>query len=159
MPAFLHHDVNAIETNPDPDHLDAAARDRIIAWELDSVSGQLSNLWMGKKFKPEMGLSYIVLEDNSFSGVDFSRCDFTGSILYDAKFDKSIFKGANLTNASLRNLIVDGANFGEVSNFTGSSWQGTRWWTAEKISPELCTYLRNIVPYPPGLNKLPDGCI
>jgi uncharacterized protein YjbI with pentapeptide repeats len=58
----------------------------VIAWEIDSVSQRLSQLWKGKNLTPGYMLENITLEDASFKGVNFSGKDLSGSILYDASF-------------------------------------------------------------------------
>lgn len=147
MPAFLHYRIESIDPVPSDREWEQSARDKVAAWEIDSVSQRLSQLWKEKQMPPDSFLENLTLEDASFNNVDFSKRDLTGSILYDACFQNANFDGADLTNTVLRHIELSGADLSNVRRFSGSTWQGTDWWQARSISGELRSYLSKR--YPP----------
>jgi len=141
IPPFLQYDVVAIDPNPDYKSEGKPMEDKVIAWELETVSHGLSNLWEDLHLPVGKALRSVTFENASFQGLDFSKADLARSILYRANFRNAIFQGADLSNASLRDVCLDGADLSAITNFAGSTWKNSNWKAASKISPELHQYL------------------
>ncbi len=141
IPPFLQFDVAAIDPNPEYKNEGKSMEDKVIAWELETVSHGLSNLWEDDHLPMDKALRSVTLEHASFQGLDFANADLARSILYQANFKNAIFHGADLSNASLRNVCLDGADLSGIKDFAGSTWKDSNWKAASKISPELQKYL------------------
>ena len=148
LPGFLIHDVESIDPNPDYGSGGQQMRDKVHAWELDSVSQGLKRLWVERKFNPDKYLVGIVLENASFNGLDFSGANLQRSVLLDAHFEGGNFSGADLTNVTLRNVSLDGADLSAIAKFNGSTWDDIGWWRAKCVSPELYENLIHRYPIP-----------
>lgn len=63
----------------------------------------------------------------------FWTCDWKGADL----------SGADLMSSHLFQVDLDGANLSEITRFGGANFQGSTWWKAAMISPQLLNYLLN----------------
>ena len=146
LPAFLDYKVDSIDSNPDYSKSGVDVHDKVLAWELDSVSQRLSQLWQRQYLPPYEYLENIALEDANFTGVKFSGVDLSGSVLLDACFQNAKLDGTDLTNTVLRHVELSGADLSNIKNFAGSTWKDTDWWSAKSIPSELQTYLAEHYP-------------
>jgi hypothetical protein len=147
-PPFLEHDVTSIDPNPDFTRGGETMRDKVLAWELDSVSQGLSRLWLTRKFSPDKYLVSIVIENASFAGIDFSNRNLERSVFLDADLTNVKLTNANLEQASFRNVTLKGSDLSGIVNFEGSTWQNVEWWRAKCLSSELYDYLSRYNPIP-----------
>ncbi|MGA1987272.1 MAG: pentapeptide repeat-containing protein [Candidatus Sulfotelmatobacter sp.] len=141
---FLTKDVDEIDPNPKDFEHNADQQLKVAAWEIDSVSQFLRQLWRD----PNKGLSpqhYVltgtVLENGDFDNLDFSGSHLDFGILYNATFRNVHFKDATLKDLFVRHVNLEGADFSGVSEVTGSRWEDTNWWRAKCVPPAMLEYL------------------
>jgi hypothetical protein len=68
---------------------------------------------------------------------DFRNCDWKSADL----------SNANLDAAQLVRVNLDGADLSGVTHFDNAYFEGTPWWEANRISPELLKFLKTSFPY------------
>jgi len=85
----------------------------------------------------------FVLNGLQFAGEDLSNLDF-----HDAKLRDTVFSNCDVT----------GCDFGGLTEneFSNSRWNGTAWWKAKRISPELLKYLVDRWKFDPTQTYLND---
>jgi hypothetical protein len=161
--ALLQTEVDDISTDPKVLARDSEQQTRVVAWELDSVSAGLQDIWtrsINRVPASNQLLSGAVLENYPFDGIDFTKTYFNLGIFCHASFKKAIFKQAKLrqvylcndadvTGANFDGASLTGANLSEVlpGNFENSTWQDANWWEAQCISKELLKYLKDKFPH------------
>jgi hypothetical protein len=137
---------------------------RIGAYEADTVSHALWAIWKrnwpNPKASPEgQDIRNVVLENYDFSDARFHNAKFGASLIANAGFKRSSFRGASFDNTQLVTsergkpieevgVLLDEADLCEVTQFDGSDWSGANWWDAKCISPELHSYL--LKKFPPS---------
>jgi hypothetical protein len=164
-----HKQWNRFERRPvDPAELPYVQKEALpgdyytAAWELDTVSHGLWEIWVDnnkkiadkdKKVVPRgQYLESIILENNAFS-TDFTGANLTNGVLANVSFQGAILTAARLVKV----IILSDVDLSGVTQFDQSDWTNTHWWKAQKISTELCKYLE--VNYaPPKNTTLPSGC-
>ena len=107
-------------------------------------------------------LSGVILEGQEFDGLDFADANLSYGILYDASFKNAKFNQAELINVYVRNVTLDGADFGGVTRFSGSRWENSNWWKAKCIPQSLLDYLLKTGSQPLTSNErsaLVSGCL
>jgi hypothetical protein len=122
--AFLNHDVKAIDPNPSYKSGIDPMRDKVAAWQLDTVSSDMRKIWKDPTYAlspAKQYLAYVVLENGDFSGLDFKNAQLPQSILYDACFKNANFNQANLTEASFWPLTSQGRTFLTSMNLRAAS--------------------------------------
>ena len=150
---FLQHDIDSIDPNPTYTSCSGPMCETVIAWELDTVSQNILRAWRHTKaiVSPvDQDLENVVLENGDFRDLDFTKSDFKHAILYDASFKNAIFKQANLKGVSILNVCLSGADLSQITpgHFEESVWEGSNWWDAKPISPDLRKYLDVHYPQP-----------
>jgi hypothetical protein len=150
VPPFLKYDIVSIETDPTLISKKDQQRSKVAAWELDTVSHFLKVLWTDpKKNATPVGqnLTAVVLEDETFDNLDFSKANLRAAVLYAASFRKCKFRGANFRDALIQKVMLDGADLSEVTEVDGSVWQAdANWWNAACVSPTLLEHLKRTDP-------------
>lgn len=155
LPKFLWYNIDSIDPNPEIKSGEREASDKVLAWEIDSASQRLSELWtedrhLGTEYRPlapNSLLTNVVLENAAFKGVHFKeKSDLSGSVLYDACLERATLIGVDLTNAVLRHVELRGADLSRIKHFDGSTWKDTDWWNARSMSAELKAHLTEHYP-------------
>lgn len=169
------------EINPAPAPADRT-RDQMIkvaAWELDSVSQNLHDLWKRAKdpLSPaQQVLTAVVLENASADDHNFDKLDFSGAyldfgILSNARFKGARFKRAtlkhvhvhhvDLTDADFSDSLLNGADLSGVTQYKGSTWGDSNWWDAKCIPQPMLAYLQQVAPHaltPAAESRLVSTC-
>src|ERR1700730_525036 len=157
LPSFLEYDILSIDMDPTVMARMDPQGTKVAAWELDTVSHHLRTLWNNPQHKAEpseQNLAAVVLENDDFSGLNFSQADLSAAVLYRASFKNSTFRAANFKNVLVQDVLLDDADLSRVVSVDGSVWQGTtNWWDAKCVSPELLEYL--VRTDPPPNSKIP----
>jgi uncharacterized protein YjbI with pentapeptide repeats len=150
---YLTDDVGDIDPNPrDLEHNDLQ-KTKVAAWELDTVSNKLRQLWIGYNGQVPLSphgwdLAGVVVEDGIYDNLDFARANFNYGILYNASFKDVSFKEASFRNTYVRDVKLNGADFAGVTQFSGSRWEDTGWQDAKCIPPQMLEYLMTVDPQP-----------
>lgn len=163
---FLMEAVGAMKANARDSERDKDMQARVAAWELDTTSRTLRNVWTDKDPEKRLSpkgwlLSGAVLENASFDGLDFSEADFSFGILFNSGFKGARFIGATLKDTYVRKVALDGADFSSVKAFTGSRWEDSNWWDAKCIPEPMLDYLLKADPHPLAAetkSKLVSNC-
>lgn len=157
---FLIKEVSAIETSPNNLDRDKDQQAAIAAWELDTTSHTLSDVW--KKLSPkDSNLLGAVLANTSFDGLDFTNVNFTFGILFNSSFKGTHFNAAKLRDVYVREVSLDDSDFSGVIVYDGSRWENSNWWDAKCIPPQMLSYLLKADPHPlteTAKTKLASGC-
>jgi hypothetical protein len=98
------------------------------------------------------------LSDSALWDQDLSKMDFSGSLLSSISISNCDLEGANFSAATIgkESFVysnVKGADFSAVKVESGlgldrPNWEGTAWWLAKRISPELLNYLQSNFKFP-----------
>lgn len=116
---FLIKEVSAIDANPNNLDRDKDERTAIAAWELDTTSHTLSDVW--KKLSPkDSNLLGPVLTNTNFDGLDFTDVNFNFGILFNSSFKGAHLNAAKLRNVYVREVALDDADFSGVTVYDGS---------------------------------------
>ncbi len=144
---------------------------RLREWEIDTVTHGLVDFlskqqedksWWVRNQGADLRRIILRMDDDApvdLSGLDLEHASLKGSYLRTVSFSKARLQETNLDDADLETAdltaarldgaSVSGANLGNVTKFGGSVWNGVAWWTAARLSPELCSYLGHLPPSTP----------
>jgi uncharacterized protein YjbI with pentapeptide repeats len=91
---------------------------------------------------------------------DVSNMDFNGAKLEMLWFSRSNLSGANFSGAKLYRASIIDSNVKDA-DFSGvqanySYWNGTAWWRAQKISPDLLKFLQDKYKFSPDTEYRDD---
>jgi Pentapeptide repeats (8 copies) len=118
-----------------------------------------------KELQEDLNLTHLLIkysDDEEDATVDLSKLDFScskffqtymanvnlaGTSLNLSDLTAADLSAADFTDASMKCVRVDGADFGDVTKFTGSDWTGTDWSKAT-VSGALKEYLKKNFPLP-----------
>ena len=141
---FLIEDVDEIDPNPQDFEHNPDQQRKVAAWEIDTVSQFLRQLWRdpNKNLSPKgLVLTGIVLENGNFDDLDFSKSNLNFGILYNATFRNARFDHAYLKDIFVRHVNLEGADFSGVNVVAGGRWEDTNWWSAKCVPQEMLDYL------------------
>lgn len=174
---FLIEDVDEISPNPKNLSSDSDQRTKVAAWEIDTASQCLRQVWKRdggtesadteRPISPvNKVLTGIVLENAksttaNFDGLDFSKANLNFCILYNASFKSANFDGAKLKDVYVRNAILTDANLSHVTVYEGSRWEGSNWWDAKCIPQQMLDYLLRVDAHaltPQAKGRLVSNC-
>lgn len=149
---FLMEAVSAVEVNP-KDLDDIEQQTRVAAWQLDTMSSTLRDVWTNKNPQKRLSpanqrLQGVVLENVSFGDLDFTGANFDWGILCNASFKHAHFNHATLKDVYVRKVALDGADFTDVTVYDGSRWEDSNWWNAKCIPLPMIDYLLKVDPHP-----------
>jgi len=77
--------------------------------------------------------------------LDLSNAYFLHTNLDSVNFQKTILRGVQFDQVSVKNT-----DFSNVNDFADSYWNDTEWWQAKNVSPKLVSYLVKYHPYQPN---------
>jgi hypothetical protein len=159
---FLIEDVDEIDPNPTNLDRDRDQQVKVAAWELDTASQCLRQVWKRKgtlqsaetdrPVSPSRKvLTGIVLEnaksvEQNFDGLNFSGANFDFGILYNASFRGANFSEAKLKNVYFRGVVLTDADFSGVTVYEGSRWEESNWWDAKCVPQPMLDYLLRVDP-------------
>lgn len=141
---FLMKVVDEIDPNPNNLEHNPDLQVKIAAWEIDSISQFLCQLWRdrNKKLSPvNQVLTGTVLENCDFDNLDFSNSHLDFGILSDATFRNVRFQNATFRDLFVHHIKLEGADFSGVTEFSGSRWEDTNWWLAKCVPEKMLNYL------------------
>jgi hypothetical protein len=107
------------------------------------------------------------LNDSAIRNQDLSNMDFGGALLTfiwinNCNLEGADFRGATIGNEAFTYSNVKGADFSGVKVDTGlasgkPNWEGTAWWQAKRVSPDLLKYLQSTFKFPNKADNLIDN--
>ena len=148
---FLMEAVSEVEVNPkDLDDIDQ--RTKVAAWQLDTMSSTLRDVWTNKDPQKRLSpanqrLQGVVLENVRFEDLDFTGANFDWGILCNASFKHAHFNHATLKDVYVRKVALDDADFTDVTVYDGSRWEDSNWWNAKCIPLPMIDYLLKVDPH------------
>jgi hypothetical protein len=69
--------------------------------------------------------------------------------LFGVDLSASDLSGADIEASSFSYVLFDNANLDHITSFNTSTFQGSPWWHAARISPELLNYMKDNYPFDP----------
>ncbi|HYM79416.1 MAG TPA: hypothetical protein VE377_25800 [Candidatus Dormibacteraeota bacterium] len=141
---FLIPDVDEIDPNPQDFEHNPTQQIKVAAWEIDTVSQFLRQLWRDpkKNLSPQgYVLTATVLENGDFDNLDFSGSHLDFGILFNATFLNAHFDHATMKDLFVRHVNLEGVDFSGVTVVEGSRWEDTNWWRAKCVPGKMLDYL------------------